>query len=526
MSDLQQIYSDVNTKPLASPAVAPQQFGQTPTIPKPSGLPGALNTSMQPGTLPVRKASSPVSAEPKPFDIYKPSTEGLVTEEIKTGELLQRANENLAKATAAQADAQAEGKAQVIQEYADKTHEAVDQKAKQLAKWEYPEMHPTETNIKELGGLFSVMSVIGLMLGGAGKLSAMNALGSMSGMMKGWQQGKQDLFKKEKERFDARFAEVKQIHADIENSFNEYMRLLSTDKEAAMYAREELVRKTGSSSILTAQLEKGQLEAYAATLKSIKTSIEHIEDKALSSKQFEETKGIERKRLEIEQAKLDFEKNKERNKISELGGNATLQAIIGKVAKNDKIADSIVANATAVSRLDNILNRLKDPEVVIGVKSKLAGITQQIKSVFGDEGDITDDRLRQYVNGAIDPSEKNAVLQKDALFAAFEAERAANGNRLTVQMMKQAGSVLNPTNYTKEGYAAVLGGRRQSLINNLRGQNLNDEDISKMLNKFSIPQEMGASTYKNADAVKSDYKKGLITWDQAHNELKTLGVVE
>ena len=299
MSDLQQIYSDVNTKPLASPAVAPQQFGQTPTIPNPSGLPGALNTSMQPGTLPVRKASSPVSAEPKPFDIYKPSTEGLVTEEIKTGELLQRANENLARANAAQSAAQAEGKADVVQEYADKTHSAVDQKAKQLAKWEYPEMHPTETNIKELGGLFSVMSVIGLMLGGAGKLSAMNALGSMSGMMKGWQQGKQDLFKKEKEKFDARLAEVKQIHADIENNFNEYMKLLSTDKEAAMYAREELVRKTGSSSILTAQLEKGQLEAYAATLKSIKTSIEHIEKR--NDDKVKEANAERRFKLEYEQ---------------------------------------------------------------------------------------------------------------------------------------------------------------------------------------------------------------------------------
>jgi hypothetical protein len=277
MSDLQQIYSDVNTNPLVSPRVAPQQFGQTPTIPKSSGLPGALNTSMQPNIAPVKKALPPVSTNLTPSNNVIPSTENLVSEEMKIGSQLTTANEKLARATAAQADAQAEGKAQVIQEYADKTHEAVDQKAKQLAKWEYPEMHPTETNIKELGGLFSVMSVIGLMLGGSGKLGAMNALGAMSGMMKGWQEGKQDLFKREKEKFDARFAEVKQIHADIENNFNEYMKLLSTDKEAAMYAREELVRKTGSSGILSAQIEKGQLEAAAATIKSIKTSIEHIE---------------------------------------------------------------------------------------------------------------------------------------------------------------------------------------------------------------------------------------------------------
>jgi hypothetical protein len=387
MADLQQIYSDVNTNPLASPRVAPQQFGQTPTIPKSSGLPGALNTSMQPNIAPVKKALPPVSTNLTPSNNVIPSTENLVSEEMKIGSQLTTANENLAKATAAQADAQAEGKAQVIQEYADKTHEAVDQKAKQLAKWEYPEMHPTETNIKELGGLFSVMSVIGLMLGGSGKLGAMNALGAMSGMMKGWQEGKQDLFKREKEKFDARFAEVKQIHADIENNFNEYMKLLSTDKEAAMYAREELVRKTGSSSILSAQIEKGKLADAAATIKSIKTSIEHVETGLRQTKANQETARHNRAEEEIQRDREGktgaVQKSMTQRSVNALGGLVSAVEALQEfpAGTTTGILPNLTTKDGMINYVRNTVGRKISPKSADQMNTLFTGIGRNLASI-------------------------------------------------------------------------------------------------------------------------------------------------
>jgi hypothetical protein len=50
--------------------------------------------------------------------------------------------------------------------------------------------------------LFGLIGVIGASLGGAGKMSATTSLNAMGGMMKGWQEGRADLFKREKETFD------------------------------------------------------------------------------------------------------------------------------------------------------------------------------------------------------------------------------------------------------------------------------------------------------------------------------------
>ena len=67
------------------------------------------------------------------------------------------------------------------------------------AKFPYPEFHPTKDNIESLSTLFGLIGVVGMAMGGAGKNSATMALNSMGGMMKGWQQGRADLWKKEKD---------------------------------------------------------------------------------------------------------------------------------------------------------------------------------------------------------------------------------------------------------------------------------------------------------------------------------------
>ena len=68
-------------------------------------------------------------------------------------------------------------------------------------KFPYEAFHPTKDNIQDLATLFSLIGVIGVAMGGSGKQSAMMSLNAMSGMMKGWQQGRADLWKKEKEEF-------------------------------------------------------------------------------------------------------------------------------------------------------------------------------------------------------------------------------------------------------------------------------------------------------------------------------------
>ena len=62
------------------------------------------------------------------------------------------------------------------------------------AQFPFPEFHPTKDNAQSIGELFSLVSTVGIMLGSSGKAAGMNALGAMTGMLKGWQSGRSDLY--------------------------------------------------------------------------------------------------------------------------------------------------------------------------------------------------------------------------------------------------------------------------------------------------------------------------------------------
>jgi len=80
-------------------------------------------------------------------------------------------------------------------------------------------------------------------------------------MMTGWQKGRADLFKREKEEFDKEFNRIKTIHESLRKDLEDYMKLLPYDKEAAMYKAAELAAKAGKNSIVDRYLQTGQLEA-------------------------------------------------------------------------------------------------------------------------------------------------------------------------------------------------------------------------------------------------------------------------
>jgi hypothetical protein len=242
-------------------------------------------------------------------------------------------------------------------------------------------------------------------------------------------------------------------------------------------------------------MKTGNLKGIQGVLDGAEKALTKAEEEARRRKDRMEELAYQR------ETTLMAARERQTKPIAQLGGNATLENVLGKRAATDKVADSITSNGAAVAKVDTLLRRLTDEDIITGVAAKLSGIREKAASLFGNQGEINQDEINELVNGAVDPTDKNAVFLKDALYTAFDIERAAQGGRLTVQMMKQGGSALNPENYTKQGYASILGGRRSVIINNLRGQNLTDDDIKTLSEYFSKPQ--GSITTKG-DAVTED----------------------
>jgi HSP90 family molecular chaperone len=112
--------------------------------------------------------------------------------------------------------------------------------------------------MQDIAGLFSVISVIGALVGGSGKMAAQRAMGAMNGMMEGYRKGKADQYKQERNQFDANFKTMIQKHSEFRKEMEDAVRLASTNKEAGFQAAELAATKAGSD-IVKAQLRKGDL---------------------------------------------------------------------------------------------------------------------------------------------------------------------------------------------------------------------------------------------------------------------------
>lgn len=171
-------------------------------------------------------------------------------------------------------------KARAAEEYAGKEREALGQYEAGIKATPLPEFKMTEDTAMTMGSLFSLTATLGIMLGASGKSSANRALAAMTGMLQGWQAGRQDLYQREKAKYEKEFARVQAVHADLRQTFNDYVKLLATDREAANLKGEELVRKAGSSSIIAAYKDKGQLDKIDKMLDGAAAQLRHQEDLA------------------------------------------------------------------------------------------------------------------------------------------------------------------------------------------------------------------------------------------------------
>ena len=309
-----------------------------------------------------------------------------------------------------------------------------------------PEFKPTQENAMELGAIFSLIGTMGVALGGSGKLSGLNALNSMGGMLKGWQQGKKDVFEKEQKIFDKEVARIKSANEMLIKDLEQYQKLRVTDKEAAMVQAQQIASK--NPGVIASLLGSGKADvAYE----------------------------IAKKNSEIH------------TKIMELSAKNHLS---GKALTKD-----ILPAIQGIRGINDLETQLNDPEVQAGLKAKVAPILEKIASLGKKDFEAA-------VNENLTGTDKTTLFLKSALLESYAIERAAlGGGRLTVQMMKQAGPVLDPTNYRPETYKALLEGRRKQLYNNLQDLGMSQKDIQEKSAEHAYTPYGGQATLAATQTV-------------------------
>jgi len=170
---------------------------------------------------------------------------------------------------------------------------------------------PTQDNIQDIAGLFSAVGIIGAMIGGSGRNSAMNALSSMTGMLDGWKKGRADLFKQEKIKFDSELNRIKLEKDTLIQKLNMVEKEYSRNKEKAEQDF-QVVLAEYNSPILKQMAYLGGIKRTAEyannTLgKSVDKAVELSNSMTLQNNKFEQEKKMEgirqANRLQVEEIK-------------------------------------------------------------------------------------------------------------------------------------------------------------------------------------------------------------------------------
>ena len=110
-----------------------------------------------------------------------------------------------------------------------------------------PEFKPSKMELDDYRNLAGMLVGIGMLAGTSGKSGAMYALNSLNGMMKGFAEGRRDLFKNEQVKFEKQLKSIDATNRRVQRDFEDAMSLLQTDRQLGLAKMERLKAELGNS---------------------------------------------------------------------------------------------------------------------------------------------------------------------------------------------------------------------------------------------------------------------------------------
>lgn len=165
-------------------------------------------------------------------------------------------------------------------------------------KLEGMEFVPTRDTLEDVAGLFSLIGVIGMVVG---KGNAMNAMSAMNGMLEGHQKGRRDLFKQEQAIFDKNF---KAMQAKVQQSlaeFQEALELKKIDKEAGEQAMQVALAKSESPLLKAMKAKQGDVAVLNA-LKGAEKDLDTFVSRQDTLRKASDEREDRKRRLEMDES--------------------------------------------------------------------------------------------------------------------------------------------------------------------------------------------------------------------------------
>jgi len=195
---------------------------------------------------------------------------------------------------------------------------------------------PTRDTVKDIAGLFSLMGVVGMVVG---KKNAMQGMYAMNGMMEGHIKGRNDLVKQQAVEFDKNFKVLQAKVESAKQELEEAMRLRMYDQRAGEEAIAIAVARSESPFIKESVARVGvqkTINTLNDTLKTVETMVKLQNDL---------------------QGKAD-ERARRREDIAARERIASLRSVGSRSATSERYAGNVYRSANEVNRSLELLEQI------------------------------------------------------------------------------------------------------------------------------------------------------------------------
>jgi hypothetical protein len=237
------------------------------------------------------------------------------------------------------------------------------------------EFIPTQDNAKDLGGLFSLIGVIGWAIGGSGKENAIQAMTAMNGMLSGYQKGRTDLYKREKDIFDTKMKALQTKTLTLSNRLKQIAELAAIDTKAANQEAENLFYQNNADFYLKIKDKYG----LKATVELAKNNVEAI-NKAYDIMQKEQERAAKQKEEKRGGIQQQFMAQRA---VNALGGVTTAMDAISRLpaTATSGVLPNLQTKDGMFNYVRNFFGRTMSSNESKSVETLFTGITRNLAAI-------------------------------------------------------------------------------------------------------------------------------------------------
>jgi hypothetical protein len=264
---------------------------------------------------------------------------------------------------------------------------------------------PTQENAQNLGSIFALVNIAGFALGSGGKRNSIGAMSAMNGMLKGYQQGRQDLYKKEKDVFDINMKQLKSRYDMLDKQLKDAIETYKTDKQAGIQAAELAYAEAGAD-FMKRHLEKFGLAKNYDTFKDTfqilnRAETERIrEEQRAEAQRAREQQARETLQFRKDQAAKDLMLRREMLALRREGIESTRQKREERDAKLSPVERKEVRGFENLQDEITLLKQTFKPEYANFKADVVGDVASKFKARFEDNPEMAE-WWRRYENVAL-----------------------------------------------------------------------------------------------------------------------------